>query len=433
MKIGISLKLQITSVGFALALASGGCATMAPQPVMGHNDPTVDVTAVQQAVDHGGTVLLKGEFDFGNKGNVTITRDVTVIGDADDSGKPRTTIKGGQSTLRSLRPDGAAGPGPKITIKHIHFDGASWMPIQVAFSSGTVISGNLITRVRPVEFPPAKFSGGKPYKMQHGMAIGPGGSEPGKSVPYLPDSVTGSLTITDNEIDLEGDAPKTTVGMAIFVARTTGINAEITGNRIRNVSRNGIEVIDNYRGSDGSGQVVMQDNFIETPADGAPIPSPRAPNGILAGYYLDSSAAIDPKRAIPHTIINNKVRARGQTPSSWGIAVLMDRALVKENHVTLEGKGALGITVSGSYNRIAQNRIDGSGAFGIGLGPYPPMTASNNELTNNDFAQLKTTVGDILLNKGANHNRVVGSSGSVKDSGEGNLTDGLKPVAQAPN
>ena len=394
------------------------------QTVMGHNDPAVDVAAVQKAVDQGGTVLLKGEFDFGDKGSVTIARDVRVIGEVDDRGGPRTTIKGGQATLRSVRPEAPAALGPKITIQHIHFDGASLTPIQVAYASGATITGNLITRVRPVAFPPDAFSGGKPYNMQHGIVL-----MSGKSAAYQPDAVTGMLTITDNEIDLANDAPTTTLGMAIWLAHTTGVNANIARNTVRNASRNGIEELDNFRGSDGKGQIAIQDNNVETPAEGVPIPSPNAPNGILIGYFRDKTAALDAKRAIPHVVIHNTVRARGQTSGSFGIAVLMDGALVRDNHVTIEGQGARAISVGGSHNYIGQNLIDGAGVAGVVLAPYPPMAASDNELVRNEVGQLKSTRADVVLMNGANNNIITGSNGTVSDLGSGNVTQGLKPVA----
>jgi len=46
--------------------------------VIGRSDSTQDVQAVQEAIEKGGTVLLKGAFDFGSKGKVTIKNDVAV-------------------------------------------------------------------------------------------------------------------------------------------------------------------------------------------------------------------------------------------------------------------------------------------------------------------------------------------------------------------
>jgi hypothetical protein len=415
-----NVKLYLAMAGLGAALASGGCATMAPQPVIGHNDPAVDVAVVQKAVDQGGTVLLKGEFDFGDKGNVTITKDVSVIGEADDHGSPRTTIKGGETTLRSVRPEAPTTPGPKITIEHIHFDGASRMPIQIAYASGVTITGNRITRVRPV---PQVSKAWGPFSMQQGMMLGTSGA-------YQPDAVTGTVTISDNEIDVTNDTPKTTMGQAIWLIHTTGVIANIARNTIRNASRNGMEVIDNFRGSDGKGQITIHDNDIETPVEGLPIPSPSTPNGIVFGYFLDPAAASDPNRAIQHVFVHNTVRTRGQT--SMGIAVIMNEARVTDNHVTMEGPRALGIFVAGSHNYIGQNLIKGAGATGVAFAPFPQIVTTHNELVRNEFGELKSTGADVVFRKGADNNIATGSNGSVSDLGSGNQTQGLKPVAAAP-
>ncbi|OFZ88868.1 MAG: hypothetical protein A3F74_17230 [Betaproteobacteria bacterium RIFCSPLOWO2_12_FULL_62_58] len=118
-----TLTLTLLCVPLTLAPLSG--AESQPAAVEGKHDPAVDVQAVQKAVDQGGTVLLKGRFDFGDKGSVTITKDVNVLGETDERGAPRTTIRGGYYTFHSP-PTGQTPPppGPKIAIKNIHFDGA---------------------------------------------------------------------------------------------------------------------------------------------------------------------------------------------------------------------------------------------------------------------------------------------------------------------
>ena len=62
--------------------------------VTGQSDVEQDVQAVQEAVDKGGTVLLKGTFDFGPKGTVAIKNDVAVWGERDSNGRPLTKIMG---------------------------------------------------------------------------------------------------------------------------------------------------------------------------------------------------------------------------------------------------------------------------------------------------------------------------------------------------
>ena len=124
-----------------------------PVVVNGAGDPARDVPAVQAAVDRGGAVVLKGMFDFGERGRVTIRRSVSVSGDAGASVRdPRgNTIKGGFWTFFSPLPDRLPPeqPGPQISIQGLRFEGALWAPINIAHASRVRIVGNRVTNVRP--------------------------------------------------------------------------------------------------------------------------------------------------------------------------------------------------------------------------------------------------------------------------------------------
>lgn len=120
--------------------------------VTGKRDSEQDVKAVQEAVDKGGTVLLKGTFDFGPKRKVNVKNDVAVWGESDSNGRPLTKIIGGFWVFHSPLPSTdlpLPGPGPKIRIKNIHFDGVTWSPMHFPYTSGVEISGNKITNVQP--------------------------------------------------------------------------------------------------------------------------------------------------------------------------------------------------------------------------------------------------------------------------------------------
>lgn len=72
--------------------------------VTGKNNAEIDVKAVQEAVKKGGTVLLKGKFNFGEKGQVKIINDIEVIGEFDDKGSHTTKIIGGFWSFHSPLP-----------------------------------------------------------------------------------------------------------------------------------------------------------------------------------------------------------------------------------------------------------------------------------------------------------------------------------------
>ena len=78
--IGVFLFVLIISMGVAHSTDT---------VVKGTNDPAKDVKEVQDAVDKGGTVLLKGKFNFGEKEKVIIKNDIQIVGEADKKGTPR--------------------------------------------------------------------------------------------------------------------------------------------------------------------------------------------------------------------------------------------------------------------------------------------------------------------------------------------------------
>lgn len=315
--------------------------------IVGQNNPSVDIQAIQRAVDQGGTVTLKGTFSFGNEGRVNITKDVKIVGETDSKGASATKIKGGFWTFHSPLPSKLPPevPGPKITIQGIHFDGALWSPIQLAYVSGATISHNKITNVRPkpMDIPIFGKSG---LNMQQGIMCHPGWAQAAtmETRKYIPNAFTGNLVIEDNNIDLSNDEPTKTMSQGMLVNWTTGINAQIHSNTVTNCSRNSIEAIDNYLGKDGGGRVLINDNKIVTSPEGLSVPSPVTPNGIMAGWFLDLSGSFDPQRNIKYIVTNNAIRTRGKT--SVGIAAFSDGIVIVNNALLSEGTEAVGLVCS---------------------------------------------------------------------------------------
>lgn len=396
------------------------------QTVNGRNDPSLDVAAVQKAVDQGGTVFLKGRFDFGAKGNVTIKKDVKIIGQSDGHGHPKTLVEGGEATFNTERPETLTRPGPNVTISSIHFDGASWMPIRLPYLNGATITSNKITNVHPL---PHAVKTWKPYSMQAGVFFGTFMTRTlDRQEPYIENAVTGVIDVIGNEFDLTVAKPTETMGQAIFALRTTGIIANFERNTIRNASRNAFEILDNFRGANGQGRILIQDNIAETPTEGVPYPTPATPNGIACGYFLDAKSAVDPARTIPHLILHNHIRTKGV--KSVGIFVLMDGASVRHNEISINGTDSFAVVITGSHNDVGDNRIEGSGVAGFSVGPFPPMTGSSNTIENNTFEHLKVAEADVRFRKGASNNVVRGSAGTVSDLGVGNQPGELQPAIQ---
>jgi hypothetical protein len=263
-----------------------------------------------------------------------------------------------------------------------------------------------------------------------GIMVGTNWIQPAATRKYQPGAVTGMITIADNDLDMANDTPEKTLGEGIFVHWATGITLRVSGNTIKNCSRNSIEAMDNYLGDDGSGSVVIRDNKVSTPIMGTPFPSPLTPNGICVGWFFDDTgaAASNPKQYMKHTIAGNTVRARGET--SMGMWIGTNEVLVENNQIITEKQSATGIRVNSAQCHILKNRIEGRGTAAILIAPLKSLTGSNNKCEDNDLSTFKASVAEVCLLKDSKNNAVVGSSGRVKDLGIDNQIKGLTRITE---
>jgi hypothetical protein len=421
-----NLWITMTTAGLLIFLVAAGTLYAYDSVVTGNNNPELDVKAVQDAVDKGGSVLLKGTFNFGQKGQVKIINDIEIVkiindieimGENDSKGRPLTKIMGGFWTFHSPLPTTELplpGPGPKMKIKSIHFDGATWTPMHFPYTSGAQISGNKITNVQPFAIP-VKWPGGDKLLVSAGALLGTYFAHKEKN---LPGAVTGNLIFENNKVDLKCKNPEITMGQGAFYIRTWGATIEIKGNTIRNVSRNSIESLDNYLDEEGRGSVLIAENNIVTPAVGIPFPGPETPSGIIVGWFADISAASDPNRNSKITVIRNFVQANGET--SRGIVSITNGTAILGNRVEVKGGSkSSGITQVGSNAFIARNKIDGTGAFALRAIAYKTVKADGNTFAWNDISEFKASKADFLCL--GNKNTFIAPSCKVVDKGQGNL------------
>jgi len=411
------IKFVVLSISVLLTfLVATGTLYAYDSVVTGKNNAEYDVKAIQEAVDKGGTVLLKGTFNFGQKGRVNIKNDIEISGESDSKGRPLTKIMGGFWTFHSPLPSTEPplpGPGPKMKIKNIHFDGATWTPMHFPYTSGAEITGNKITNVQPFGLP-RKWKGGDKLLVSAGALLGTRFAHKEK---IIPGAVTGHLIFENNKVDLKCKNPEITMGQGVFYIWTWGATIEIMGNTIRNVSRNSIESLDNYLDKEGRGSVLVAENNIVTPSVGIPFPSPRTPNGIIVGWFLDMSGGSDPSRNSKITVIRNFVQTNGET--SLGIASLADGTAILGNRVEVRGGSkSSGITQLGSNAFIARNKIDGTGAFALKAIPWKDVKANGNTFAWNDVREFKASAADFLC--AGNKNTLVGAKCKVIDKGKAN-------------
>lgn len=401
---------------FSVTLASFVSAQSYDLTVEGQNNPEQDIKAVQEAVEKGGNILLKGAFDFGKKGQVKIKNDIEISGEIDDKGSPATKIKGGFWSFHSPLPSTELplpGPGPKVTIRNIHFDGATWSPMYLAYTSGAEISGNKITNVQPSAVP-HKWHGGDTLLLTAGVILGTRFAHREK---ILPGAVTGHLLVENNSIDLKCKNPEITMGQGVFFIWTSGATIEIKKNKIRNVSRNSIESLDNYLDEEGQGSVLIAENNIVTPSAGITFPGPSTPNGIVVGWFLDMTGGSDPNRNSKITVVRNFVQTNGDT--SGGIISSGDVVAIMGNRVEVNGGSkSSGIIQIGSNGFIARNKIDGSGAFALRAIPLEDIKTNGNTFAWNDVKDFNPSIADFQCI--GNKNMLIGVKCKVVEKGKWN-------------
>ena len=294
-------------LGTTLVAALAGCQSLGSTGtvVVGTGNPAKDVAAVQSAVDAGGSVALRCTFDFGDQGRVRLSRDVEIVG------RDGATIRGGFFTFLSPVPATLppAGPGPRIVIRDLTFTGALWSPINIGYASALVVSGNRISGLRPHPLPLPNTPDGQ---VQAGVLYGMAWAQAMTNRRYAPGVFSGPVTIENNVIDVRADRPAVTLGYGIYGQWTEGVEARIAGNSVTGATRTAFEAIDHYRGADGRGRLVVEDNRLATAEAGLPFPGTQTPNGVLVGYFSEPKAAVDPARAIDMRIERNLVETRGR-------------------------------------------------------------------------------------------------------------------------
>ena len=388
----------------------------AERTVTGTGDPAQDVPNVQAAVDQGGTIVLRGTFDFGREGRVKIIRDVRIRGEKDEDGELKTTIRGGFWTFYSPLAVPGATPstkGPVVAVHALRFIGAKGTPLHFCFTGGVDVRGCEVRDVQPQELR-VQWSGGDRLPFVAGVIVGNRVDSPSRRVKL---AATGVIRIAGNTFDMAVDDPARVAGYGVMVDWTTGADVGISGNTVMRPSRCGIEALDNTRGPKADGTVAIENNRVVTADEGVEYPHKYGPNGIVAGWYFDTRSAADITANPPLALVGNRIEARGER--STGLLLYADDVVAICNDVVLAGgHEARGVVQTGSRGFFSHNRVRGQGSYAVYCYPFESLGASANvfawtEL--NDFSGYKS---QVLL--GGNVNTLVGTPPALSDKGKGN-------------
>jgi hypothetical protein len=411
MKITFNLLLAV-----CLLLASPFPALAADIVVTGTGNPSRDVPNMQAALDKGGTIRLRGNFNFGSEGRARISKAVRILGQLDGAGDPLTTITGGFWTLYSPLPSDVAPPadnGPLIMVRNLHFDGAKGTPLHFAYAGGLEIGGCLVTNVVPQKAAIGRTPD-ETLPFQAGIVIGNRLIHPKDA---LKRAVTGTVLIERNRLEMMNDHPEETAGYGVLADWTWGAELTLRDNVINRVSRNGIEILDNALGNDGKGFIRIQDNHIATDDDGIAYPNKFGPNGIVAGWFFDTTGGSDFSRNNRMVITGNRIEGRGE--NSTGMLLYSNDLVVTCNDIVMAGgRSARGVVQTGSRGFFANNRVRGRANYALFCYPFEALTATANTFAWTDLGLFSGVKGQVLL--GGRVNVVVGEITSLIDHGQGN-------------
>jgi hypothetical protein len=392
--------------------------------VVGTGNPSVDVPAVQAAVDQGGTILLKGHFSFdvaptkliatplssappglayAPAAEVLVSKAVTIMGTG--QGEGTTTIDKG--TI----PFYVNAPGQPVSIRRLRFV----QPISSAI---------LVYAVRDLEITSSAIAGVVPFKsLSDGIGVNTSGPPPTLAAPGHPENVSGTLNIMHNDIDMVGGTTAdNTLGITVFSAGTLNatVDAHVSGNSIRNITEPAI----NFRLIQGRASV--DHNEIATGSVVATATRDQVIRVSNTGLYRITDNTI----ACEWPSVDAEAIGVFSIVASWPVKY----AVVENNTVNMAAPAGTGFTTFSAgigvfgfadSNVVKQNTITGHALAAISIPVFPlppqaPAAPADNEFIRNRFDGFTPAVADIFIGTHALRTRIVGP-GTVEDQGDGTI------------
>jgi hypothetical protein len=405
-------------IGIAtMALASS---VAAQTVVVGTGDPNIDVPAVQDAVDQGGEVILKGHFSFERPptqpmlfapymATIRVSNQVVISGTSENQSGTSDEHGGVTSIAGGTVPFYVEAFGARVEILELRFIHPKAEAISVSAVSGLVIASCKIEGVEPLDH----YSDGIGIYTTPGL---PTPTNPGK-----PENISGTLLITNNDIDMAGGtALDNTGGIVVLSAGQTaenGVDVYVAGNSIRNTTEPAV----GFRRV--GGRVHVEDNVLVTDVVSASQggPGPEVIRVANIGSYV---------------IARNRIDCRWADPQAKGIGVFsqfaawpIERAIVADNDVIMSpppdmvfGEFSAGINIRrfAQGNVITNNRIRGRARAALSIEVNADGIPDSNEFLLNRFDHFEASVADIVVGSGVTNTRIEGH-GTVDDQGTGTV------------
>ena len=461
------------------AVASGNFPTdqtqVAPTTVVvGADNPLYDVPAVQSAVDRGGTVLLRGTFDFGTdagnhiivpgrtgaaqdvKGTSTVfiyQKDVTIKGETGQRGELLTVIKNGMPAfwigwdgeVSRVQPSGTYGVDFGIEAFPVDVAGrvsyrdtgpeSGYAGPQIRYARAFQ---NVSVTIKTIFFDSPKggikaaagrdiFVIGNAFsKVQFGglvhlntfagathIAAAFGGAGLFYA-PFLYPTITGNIIAERNIVDDVGtDVIYTHAGecFGLVALLTNAAAVRFERNEIRNVGRQADDTGPNLLAAAG---ILVGDNYKASPL----VANNIVYNSTLNGIWDLVAAAPAPGPTIKHNkLVNCMIGIKTESVVGPRDGVLIHQNSISQDGLLGSGQSCIVASqLSGAL--IRANRFEGDYA-----GPLVMLSSSinnvlleNRDLRSTDLPEPPT----YFLDASSSGNLVMGASGTAQDTGTNN-------------
>ena len=369
------------------------CVTAQVREVDGTGNPAVDVPAVQTAVNDGGTVMLRGTFDFtgaesGNPLRIVTVRDgVRITGMADANGRLPTIVGGQRAFL-------VAAPGADVSFENLRFEGSDLFAIAVSAAHNLSVIHCTITGLTPIFFAATGeilsggiFIQGGPFNDIRvvGNAIDATATANDSSNGIFVIGATASVVVADNTIT-------NTTAHGLDLRNVAGV-ASVTGNQLLTgqVGRLGTpgRYADGIR-CVGSGSYTVDHNVVR---DGFE-------NG--AGIRLGGT-----KDAVVHANTVDMATADGAVFGNQSAAIVVEGSAsgTEVRNSAIRGRARVALSVIHSDFPLDK---------GAGTGD-----ASNTMVLGNNLDTFEAARVDIEIGVGAVNTEIVGGNGTIDDHGTG--------------
>ena len=465
-------------LSLCILLASTSAVAASPDKpvnvVYGTDDPAIDVPAVQSAVDQGGTVVLRGTFDFGTEpGNHIIVpgrsypeqdrkglstvfiyqKDVTIVGETGLNGEPQTIIKNGMpafwigwdgEVLRE-QPSGIYGIDFGIEILPVDADG------RVSYRDTGPESGyngpqtryarafqDVSARIEKLNFDSPKHYGikatagrdvfiiGNVFRdVQFGglihlntfagathlaVGFGPVGLF---YAPFVYPTITGEFVAERNVVDDVGTEDiNTHFGecYGMVALFTTADAIRLERNKVRNVGRR-----PEGTGSDAfAAGVLLSDNYAAPPL----VTGNSVDNSSYLGIWDLAGAAPSPGPNIEKNVVTNaEIGILSQSSIGPRPSVLIERNSISQDGLLGSGQSCV-VADQSSEAVIALNSCEGDYLSSV----FVLAGVSDSNLLQNRVFKASTPPGvpTYYLDAASIGNLVVGTSGTFVDDGTDN-------------